>query len=430
MYNAAAQVVRSIQVIRNSQSITGIHFTTTSLIAGSATTVNASASSGLAVTFTTATPTVCSVTGNTVTGISSGDCVIFADQIGNETTAPASRLNGTITIEKPFALAVSMLSDGAISTGTTLNVSGMITNIDKLKALTVNGITVPVNPDGSFSYPVQLFAGTTIITVTATDTSDVAITEARTITLSHAVPRLTVLSPPDNASVSSRKNITITGVIEGSDSSVTVNWSINDSSPHTATILNGNYSFSADLADGINTIQITAVNAAGQTTNLKRTINYNPPFSLAITNPMTDIRMIGDSFTLTGTVADNSTAVAITISMNGETYAPALVDGTFSQQLRFTGNKTYQVRITGIDENNNSLTVQRNIIHTNPMSTATLSIADALVALQISAGILPSDSGQIMRMDVAPMVNGVSVGDGLIDIEDAIIILRMAVGIL
>lgn len=57
-------------------------------------------------------------------------------------------------------------------------------------------------------------------------------------------------------------------------------------------------------------------------------------------------------------------------------------------------------------------------------------IVDALVALQIAVGSITPTPAQIARLDVAPLVNGVSVGDGKVDVEDALVILYKVVGII
>jgi hypothetical protein len=49
-------------------------------------------------------------------------------------------------------------------------------------------------------------------------------------------------------------------------------------------------------------------------------------------------------------------------------------------------------------------------------------------AMKLALGIVPSTASEVLRLDVAPMVNGVSFGDGKIDIEDAVVILRIATG--
>jgi hypothetical protein len=58
-----------------------------------------------------------------------------------------------------------------------------------------------------------------------------------------------------------------------------------------------------------------------------------------------------------------------------------------------------------------------------------VSIADALRALRIAAGLITPDSNDLAHGDVAPLENGVPKPDGKIDINDAIVILRKSVGL-
>ena len=56
-------------------------------------------------------------------------------------------------------------------------------------------------------------------------------------------------------------------------------------------------------------------------------------------------------------------------------------------------------------------------------------IVDALLAIKAGVGLTQLTAAEIVRGDVGPLVNSVSVGDGRIDIEDSILILRKAVGL-
>lgn len=56
-------------------------------------------------------------------------------------------------------------------------------------------------------------------------------------------------------------------------------------------------------------------------------------------------------------------------------------------------------------------------------------IVDALLAIKTGVGLTQLTAAEIVRGDVGPLVNRVSVGDGRIDIEDSILILRKAVGL-
>jgi hypothetical protein len=85
-------------VAKTDQTIGTITFTPATLAVGGTTTASATATSGLAVTFTGATPTICSVNGATVTGVTAGTCTITADQTGNASYNAASRVTQNITV--------------------------------------------------------------------------------------------------------------------------------------------------------------------------------------------------------------------------------------------------------------------------------------------------------------------------------------------
>ena len=312
-----------------------------------------------------------------------------------------------------------------------------------------------VNPDGSFSFPVQLISGANTITVVATNNAGISGRDTRTVTLDATAPKLSVTYPPDNA-VAMQQTITVTGNIQSLlsggisklaakqaavivDPTLVVTYSVNGSPPEIASLTDTAYSFSTHLDSGMNTIKVFAANAAGQKVEAKRTLSFQPGFSLAITAPAADVRTALGSYTLTGSVTENTTPVSVTITTGTETFTPPVVDGLFQQQLQFTEDKVYQVAVTGIDENSNSLTVQRNIIHALPKArdddgsggeASAFTIIDALLCLQFSAGTLLPQTDQVLRMDVAPMVGGVSVGDGKVDIEDVVVILMMATGLI
>jgi len=251
--------------------------------------------------------------------------------------------------------------------------------------------------------------------------------ENRTITLDSTAPYLTVTFPPDNAAVA-QNYVAVTGTVATIPGMI-VTYTVNGSSPQAAILTDATFSFTANLTQGMNTIQISAVNSEGKSAQVKRTLSSLSPFSLAIDSPDSDIRTVRDSFLLTGTVEDNTTPVAITVDMDGQSYHPAVVDGAFQQQLYLSDAGVYRVSVTGIDENSSSQAVQRNIIRTSGASNP-FTIVDALQALMMTVGVATQHADQVLRLDVAPMVYGISVGDGLVDIEDAIVILRMAVGLL
>jgi len=117
---------------------------------------------------------------------------------------------------------------------------------------------------------------------------------------------------------------------------------------------------------GVNTIDITATDLAGNTSSAKRTVTYDnstSKFTLAVTYPAQDITTRSSSLTLKGTVTDASSRVKVRITMGGKTYTPEVDDGAFHQRLTFTKAKLYAITVTATDAAGNSSTVNRNVIY-------------------------------------------------------------------
>jgi hypothetical protein len=96
--SAPSNTVAALQA----QTISAIGFAPATLAVGGSTIVSATASSGLSVSFdSTATPTICSVAGNTVTGLLPGTCTIQATRIGDATYVAATPVTANITVTGP-----------------------------------------------------------------------------------------------------------------------------------------------------------------------------------------------------------------------------------------------------------------------------------------------------------------------------------------
>jgi YVTN family beta-propeller protein len=96
-WDAATEVSRTFTIELATQSIT---FTavSTQLSGAQTVTLSATASSNLAVAFTSATPTVCTVSGSTVTLVTTGSCTIRANQAGGSGWAAAPQVSRTFAI--------------------------------------------------------------------------------------------------------------------------------------------------------------------------------------------------------------------------------------------------------------------------------------------------------------------------------------------
>jgi hypothetical protein len=95
-YAAAASVQQNLVVHMAAQTITFPAIA--AQVVGANVTLGATASSGLAVTYTSVTTPVCTVSGSTATMVSAGACVIHATQAGNATYAAAPLLSKLIVV--------------------------------------------------------------------------------------------------------------------------------------------------------------------------------------------------------------------------------------------------------------------------------------------------------------------------------------------
>ena len=102
VYNPAVAVGRSFAVSKAAQTITFATLAAKTL-AQSPVTVTATASSGLAVTFTTTTPTVCTAGGTNGAAIAllaAGTCTVNANQAGNTVYNPAVAVGRSFAVSK------------------------------------------------------------------------------------------------------------------------------------------------------------------------------------------------------------------------------------------------------------------------------------------------------------------------------------------
>ena len=96
-YSAATPVTQSFQVTKGSQTITFGALSNEPLSA-SPITVSATASSGLTVSFNSRTPNKCTVSGTTVTLVTTGTCTIQATQAGNGDYTAAAPVNQSFQV--------------------------------------------------------------------------------------------------------------------------------------------------------------------------------------------------------------------------------------------------------------------------------------------------------------------------------------------
>ncbi|MDH4163772.1 MAG: FG-GAP-like repeat-containing protein [Nitrospirota bacterium] len=367
-----------------------------------------------------------------LTGLSDGShavSVIGKDSAGNwQSQAASTTATWTVDTAAP-GLSLSTLSDGATTNNQTLNIFGTVTDSSGVESLVISGQTVTVQGDSSFSHVVTLVTGNNTIISVATDLAGNTTTDSRTIILDQAAPGLVITMPADN-SITNQLVSTITGTV---DENASVSVVLNSDSPQLASMAGNSFTVTVNLVSGINTIDITATDLAGNTNTLKRTVTYDSIApGLAVTMPDQDRIVTSATVTISGTVTDSLTTAMVVITDGTSTYTPAIASGSFTQEVTFPAEGIYAITVTATDEAGNSSTVVRNIIYArlgDLDADGTVSVGDALKILRVVAGLDTATVVEMLRADVAPLVNGQPSPDGRIDISDVLVILRKAVGL-
>ncbi|MGA2654246.1 MAG: hypothetical protein ABSF28_27300, partial [Terracidiphilus sp.] len=194
-YAAAPQIQQSMTVNGEAQTITFGAIAAQAV--GTPLTLSATSTSGLAVTFTSATQTICTVSGTTATFIASGTCTIDANQAGNSAyaAAPMVQQSFAVNLASSFTLSsspttVSIAQGGNGTTTITLTDVGSFSGAVSLSASGLPGGVTTSFAGGSTpaSQVLTLTASNTAavtatpVTVTITGTSG-SLTETTSIAL-------------------------------------------------------------------------------------------------------------------------------------------------------------------------------------------------------------------------------------------------------
>ncbi len=125
-YDPAPPVTVTFAIDGEPQTITFASVTSSSV--GANITLNATASSGLPVSFTASPSTVCTVNGNTLTAVASGTCTVTASQPGDANYAAAASVAQTISISNTNSGTPGQIvfSSGFTNSMTTLNGGALV----------------------------------------------------------------------------------------------------------------------------------------------------------------------------------------------------------------------------------------------------------------------------------------------------------------
>ncbi|HJV35382.1 MBG domain-containing protein, partial [Geomonas sp.] len=395
-------------------------------------TLAATASSALAVSYRSSDLSVATVSGNTVTILRAGTTVITASQAGNnnyEAALPASQPLTAVVEGEPPTLSLSTLSVGAVTADPVFNLTGSATDASGIASLTVNGVDL-TDRAAFFSSAIPLLAGDNNITVAVRDGAGNTASETVTVTFDSTVPVIALSSPADN-SVTNASLIPVAGSVPPG---CAVTMAVNAGAPQNLPVAGGTFSGTAGLEPGLNTIELAAT-LQGQVSRVKRSVTFAPGLpSVAIEEPGEDLQSDQESLMIRGSSNMQGSGLAVTIDADGTLFTSDLLQGSFQQRIPLNRGGVTHVSAIVTDGSGNTSVAYRNIV-SSPKPWGDLNgdgrvdLTDAMLALRLSIGLDPLTVDALARADVAPLVNGVPQPDGMLDVGDVVVILRKVVGL-
>ncbi|RKH96059.1 RHS repeat-associated core domain-containing protein [Corallococcus sp. AB038B] len=296
-----------------------------------------------------------------------------------------------LTLVSPLADAVTNQSQVELVVHATDN--GPVTAVKLGETSFVRG------EDGNHRLTVPLSENSNVLQVVAYDERGSSTTLTVHLVRDTVDPTLDVTSPADHAIVSAE--------------AITVSGTVQDATPVTLTVnsqavtpdAQGAFSTQVSLANGINTVTVTATDAAGNFKSISRTVTRSSALpTLVVTDPPDGYVFTASSVTVRGEASAPNPSDTPVVTVNGETVV-VHEDGTFAHVLSVpVGDQTVVVRATAPD----GASVERTLL-LHRRSTG----SDAGVPPGQDAGTQPSQDGGAQ----GPQDGGTAPGDAGIPFE-------------
>ncbi|WP_129127956.1 beta strand repeat-containing protein [Geomonas oryzae] len=262
--------------------------------------------------------------GNVSAGVSDVVAITLPD-----TTKPVV---GTFTVP---ATATSATVAVTVAATDNLAVTGyLITESATAPAADATGWTASAPTSYTFTGLPQGSSSKTLYAWAKDAAGNVSAALSKNITITLTGPTLTLTGMLADGATTKNPALTVAGTVTGTSlSALTVK--VNSGAAQNITYdQNGAFSTAATLAEGANTVVVTATDANGQT-SVTRSITYNPTAAdLSVTTPVTDSFVKSSLVDVTGTVGAPQTTT-LTIALNSGTPATVALNGgnNFTYQL-------------------------------------------------------------------------------------------------
>ncbi|RII29942.1 MAG: hypothetical protein CXR30_09090 [Geobacter sp.] len=330
-----------------------------------------------------------------------------APAVSNITYDPQAPLFTVTTPNGSASNAPSFTLTGTAPAGSSVTVNNLpvaMSNTAVAKTAsaqaTLNGTT--------WTAAVTLNPGPNYFEIVVTDpVSKKSAATAETIAYVQGLPSIAVTDPPQDMATA-KSSLAISGTVTAG---ATVTATVNGTNvPVTVNGTTFGLTLPAFTTPGSYTVNIVATDASGNASTT-RTVIYDP-----IVPVLTVVSSAPLKITATG-------GVLVAKDKNGPVGNVTIANGTSTLDLSgvtydSASLNVYALSAAGVSTRNGDLD-----------GNGQLGISDALQALRMASGLVTPTTAELLHGDVAPLVNGVPVPDGVIDIRDALVILRASVGL-
>lgn len=344
--------------------------------------------------------------------------VVAIDAAGN-TVADTRTFNFDAT--KPV-VTINAPVDNSTSSNAMLTISGFV---DKVATVAVSGVSATVDANNNWSATIELLAGVNTIEIVATDLSGNISTVKRSITLDTANPNLAIVTPAQDIAVNV-PNLLISGAVSDT-TALALAYSVNGSPVVAVPVAGGNYAFNLDfVAEGSYSVAISATDAAGNSSTSVRNVIYDvtpPVFTLNQSNGYMPEMLSGTVEPGSAIVAMDGTSPVGVVSINNGSWVADLAGINYTPE---------NLRAVATDAAGNS--TSKALVYNYPDGALLGTdgkpiIQDALRAIRIVVHQAAPTAPELAHYDIGPLVNGKPNPNGKIEIVDAILILRKALGL-
>jgi len=232
---------------------------------------------------------------------------------GRQTEATVYFLRDTV----PPKLTVASPTDGLVTSNPEITITGTVDDPEAMVRLGWYGAEIPVE-GGSFTTTDTLpWEGSNYVIVTAIDPAGNSAYFSRMVILDTQPPQINVTYPAEGSAVNT-PILNVTGnVIDENINEVTV--SVNGSQPQTLTLTGTNFSGVSNLASGQNTLTFHAVDKAGNTSSVTRSVLLDVEVpAVTMTAPLSGV-VISGMVNVTVEATDSASGIAsVTLYVDGQ----------------------------------------------------------------------------------------------------------------